>query len=106
MLYTYLTGRNRTATDQGGRLMHAVPEVEGASYPAYFGAALCGAKPGRRSNGWSDYRAPAATCPKCLAALAAMEQEPAPDCDWKEYDHIDSQALADYWDGVSRGQHD
>jgi hypothetical protein len=29
-----------------------------------------GAKPGKRSNGWSEYHPAAVTCPKCLAKLA------------------------------------
>jgi hypothetical protein len=73
MIYTYLIGRSRTATDSQGTRMHAVEVVAGQDYPAWFGPALCGAKPARRSNGWSDYRAPAATCPKCLAKLAKLQ---------------------------------
>jgi hypothetical protein len=46
-------------------------------------------------NAWAWKRTPA-------EALAAV-----PDAaDWKKYDHTDYQAQADYYDGVSRGQHD
>ena len=31
---------------------------------------LCGAKPGRRSAGWSSYPGEQVTCPKCLRKLA------------------------------------
>lgn len=70
MFYTYLTGRGRTGTDSTGPLVHAVDGFDG--FPN-FSKAICGAEPGRRSNGWSDYRAPAATCPKCLKKLAAQK---------------------------------
>jgi hypothetical protein len=64
MFYTYLTGRGRTGSDSTGPRIHALED--GTSE---FGKAICGAEPGRRSNGWSEYRAPAATCPKCLKKL-------------------------------------
>ena len=70
MRYTYLSGQNRTATERTGTLMHAI--ADDAGYPD-FSTALCGKKPGRRSNGWADYSAPAPTCPKCIAKLAAKE---------------------------------
>jgi hypothetical protein len=66
MIYSYLTGRGRTATDGMGVQIHAIKG--GDSYP-HFGKALCGAQPGKRSNGWSDYRADYATCPRCLKKL-------------------------------------
>jgi hypothetical protein len=59
-----LTGQCRTGSERGGRLAHAVPGM------SEWGKALCGAQPGRRSNGWSDYPAKAVTCPKCLEKLA------------------------------------
>ena len=59
-----LTGRCRTATDSAGTVAHAVAGV------SWWETALCGAKPGKRSNGWSEYRPSAVTCPKCLAKLA------------------------------------
>lgn len=74
MIFTYLTGRNRTGAEPTGTLIHAVEVEEGATYPSYFGKALCGAEPGRRSNGWSDYRAKEPTCPKCIKRLATMGQ--------------------------------
>jgi hypothetical protein len=33
------------------------------------GRALCGAKPGRRSAGWSPYPGEAVTCPRCLVKI-------------------------------------
>lgn len=62
---TYMSGSARTGSDNRGQLNHAVPVGAGL-----FGAALCGAKPGKRGNGWSEYTADAVTCPKCLAKLA------------------------------------
>jgi hypothetical protein len=61
-----LTGRcmNGAERDHGTRA-HAVPIGERK--------ALCGAKPGRRSVGWSSYRESTVTCPRCLKKLAKME---------------------------------
>lgn len=67
VFYTYLTGRGRTGTDATGPLIHAISS-DFDHYPS-FGSAICGAKPGKRSNGWSEYRADHATCPKCLKKL-------------------------------------
>lgn len=59
-----LIGRTRNATEPGGYRAHAVAE------DSWFAKALCGAQPGRRSNGWSEWTPSAITCPKCLAKLA------------------------------------
>jgi hypothetical protein len=62
-----MTGRTRTATDGAGSLAHAVAY---AQHPAGLHLpALCGARPGKRSGGWSEYRPAAVTCPRCLAKL-------------------------------------
>jgi hypothetical protein len=66
MIYTYLTGRGRTGSDSTGPLIHAVDTDD--SYPN-FTVAVCGAEPGPRSNGWSEYRAATPTCPKCIKRL-------------------------------------
>jgi len=64
-----LTGRCRTGSEQGGQLAHAVPG------DSWWETALCGAHPGRLSNGWSDnYHPDAVTCPKCLARLAKQQK--------------------------------
>ena len=55
------TCRNGAERDSG-RLYHAVPEGEWK--------AVCGAKPGRTSYGWSTHVGTAATCPRCLKKLA------------------------------------
>lgn len=57
-----MTGRcfNGAERDRG-RLYHAV-----ALDSRPWDAALCGAKPGMRGNGWSDYIGEAVTCPRCL----------------------------------------
>lgn len=70
MRYTYLTGRCANGWQRdSGTLYHAVPGT------SEWSKALCGAQPGRRSNGWSDYRAAAPTCPRCLAVLAKRQQQ-------------------------------
>ena len=71
----YLAGQCRTATDKGGRVLHAVAtdyhEVIG-----YPGPALCGREPGRRSAGWYSLPGPKnadqVTCPKCRKLMEAQ----------------------------------
>ena len=46
----YLTGRGRSGSDNTGTLFHALP----ADSDLTFRIALCGKKPGRLSNGWSE----------------------------------------------------
>ena len=70
-VFTYSTGMCRTATDNAGTVFHAVAVEDADAYPASFASALCGRKPGKRSNGWSDYRHDSATCPKCIKKLEA-----------------------------------
>lgn len=66
-----MTGRCANGFERdGGRLVHAIKSV---SFPGW-GAALCGAKPGSKGNGWSEHKQAAATCPRCLRKLA---QEPS-----------------------------
>lgn len=64
-----MAGSCRTATDKSGQLYHAVHTDEFPSYDA----ALCGKTPGRKGNGWSDWKAPRVTCPKCLAKLEEVK---------------------------------
>jgi hypothetical protein len=60
-----LTGRCANGAERdGGTKYHALAEREHV--------ALCGAKPGRRSVGWSDYAdsvrdVSKTTCPRCIA---------------------------------------
>src|SRR5688572_12887157 len=49
----------------GGSLYHA---VKGWS-------ALCGAKPGRRSAGWSEHQGDRVTCPKCQRKILKLEKD-------------------------------
>jgi hypothetical protein len=70
MYYSYLTGRGRTGSDSTGPLYHAILAPDG--YLPSFGKALCGAQPGRLSNGWSDHTSDHATCPKCLKKLEKL----------------------------------
>jgi hypothetical protein len=67
-LVRYLAGRcwNGAQRDAGTKF-HAVAPGDAA-----FGRALCGAEPGRRSNGWAEpHGARGVSCPKCLKRLAA-----------------------------------
>jgi hypothetical protein len=66
-----MAGSCRTATDITGQYAHAV-DVAGWGWET----ALCGKTPGRKGNGWSDYRPAAVTCPKCLAKLAKQAVQP------------------------------
>ncbi len=47
-----------------GRLSHAVRADNWQS--------LCGAEPGRRSAGWSEYADESVTCPRCLRKMKAQ----------------------------------
>lgn len=58
-----LIGRASTGAERGkGRLVHAVEDQH--TWPRFY-PALCGAKPGRRSAGWSETIETEVTCPKC-----------------------------------------
>ena len=65
MTYTpkILTGRCRTGSEKGGAVAHAVAGT------SEFATALCGARPGRLSNGWSEWKPDKVTCPKCLKKM-------------------------------------
>jgi hypothetical protein len=53
-----------------GRCADGFERGKGSRYHAVNGyVALCGAKPGRRSAGWSSHAGVAVTCPKCLRKL-------------------------------------
>lgn len=75
MNYAQLTGRLATGAQLGhGHLWHAVDTDR--EFPN-FATAVCGAKPGRRSNGWSDALGTAVTCPRCIKKLVKLK-EPTP----------------------------
>jgi hypothetical protein len=61
---------------QGGHGVR-VHAVEAGTTAAYcHGKAICGARPGRRSCGWSDVEKLPISCPKCQAKLIrALEAE-------------------------------
>lgn len=59
------------AERDSGHVWHA---VEAAALP--FGKALCGAEPGRHSNGWCDQAGAAVTCGRCLRRLKNQTQTP------------------------------
>jgi len=70
LYFLRMTGRCANGFERdGGKLVHA---IRSAGFPGW-GAALCGAAPGRKGNGWSEHAKEAATCPRCLKKLA---QEP------------------------------
>jgi hypothetical protein len=64
-----LTGRCADGAERdGGRLTHAIPEGAGR----FSARALCGAKPGKRSNGWSEPfdKSDAPSCARCNEKIA------------------------------------
>lgn len=65
--YRMMAGGCRTATDNHGQLVHAV--ISDDDPAEGYVPAMCGATPGRRSNGWSTYKAQEVTCPKCLKRM-------------------------------------
>ena len=68
-----MTGRCANGFERdGGKLWHAVAgDVTG------WGKAACGAKPGDRSNGWSESKGERVTCPRCLRIIAQSEDHQA-----------------------------
>ena len=71
MTYTpmTMTGMCRNGAQRdSGRLYHAVVE-DGVGWDK----ALCGARPGKRGNGWSAHHGAAVTCPRCLKKLGDAE---------------------------------
>ena len=57
---------------QGSRI-HALNRALPANqFEQVCGKALCGAKPGRRSAGWSYWPGMVVSCPRCLKALAKV----------------------------------
>ena len=75
-----LAGRCANGFEGGhGVLFHARIVAEYEYIPGEFGAsntALCGAKPGKRSAGWSSYQ-PAGrvvTCKRCLKKVEKLER--------------------------------
>jgi hypothetical protein len=69
VLAASLAGRCTSGEERGaGRLIHAVPAEQGMRLSGYLdivGSALCGAKPGRRSVGWSPSDR-SVSCPRCI----------------------------------------
>lgn len=76
---TYATGRCRSGIETGGTLYHAVPTTihNDYEYVSGWGKSLCGYTPGKKSNGWSDYRHGEVTCPKCTKRLEKMNDATA-----------------------------
>ncbi|WP_457748757.1 hypothetical protein [Sulfurimonas sp.] len=62
----YKQGMSRSSSDNIGNLTHAL------KIPRNDAAALCGAKPGKRSNGWIGDSKKKVTCLKCLEKLNAI----------------------------------
>ena len=62
-----LTGRCANGAERdGGSRWHAINPATHKS--------LCGAKPGRRSNGWGWEHGDDVTCPRCLAVIESAER--------------------------------
>ena len=66
-----LAGRCRSGSEPGGTRLHVVPDWK----PGGMNVAICGAKPGRTSAGWSSWPESIenANCPRCLKALKRKE---------------------------------
>jgi hypothetical protein len=59
-----------------GRCANGAERDGGSKYHAVAGyVALCGAKPGRRSAGWSLYPGDMVTCPRCRRKLEADDYD-------------------------------
>lgn len=54
------------AERDGGSLFHLVPDGAWKS--------LCGAKPGRKSAGWSPYKGASPTCIRCVSRQQKQEE--------------------------------
>lgn len=70
--FRFMAGRCRGDLDRAGHIAHIVPFDAGS-----FGKALCGAKPGKSGNGWSEYDSVEPTCGKCIARRPAPVDAPA-----------------------------
>lgn len=63
LYYLRMSGRCASGFERdSGRVVHA---IRSAGFPGWR-PALCGARPGRKGNGWSDGMQPAPTCPRCI----------------------------------------
>ena len=64
-----LSGRCANGAERdGGRRLHVIEE------DSVYGRAVCGARPGKRSNGWDEVDgAETPTCPRCLAKAANLD---------------------------------
>lgn len=61
-----MTGRCASGLEaDGGTRYHA---VNGGGWDR----AACGATPGSRGNGWSEYKGEEVTCPRCLKKVEAL----------------------------------
>lgn len=72
------SGRCTCGHERGqGSVLHAVPRGTILTTTQSDAKALCGAKPGARSAGWSSTPRPIdqVTCPRCLNAIAKLTLE-------------------------------
>jgi hypothetical protein len=65
-----LGGRQCATDGDKGVLTHAVPGERDIGGQVRGFRALCGAKPGRRSTGWSSLGVSVVDCPRCLKRAA------------------------------------
>lgn len=68
-----LAGRCADGMERGqGTKVHALANARrNAAFGDVYGDALCGAKPGRRSVGWTALDGHAITCPRCRRKMQA-----------------------------------
>lgn len=65
-----LAGRCSDGYERGqGMRVHALADARRPDATTVYGTALCGAKPGRRSVGWTPMDGTEITCPQCLKKL-------------------------------------
>lgn len=67
------TCRNGAERDSG-RLSHAVAIDANRGWAR----ALCGARPGKRGNGWSEHVEREVTCVRCITRMVRLNAAPAP----------------------------
>lgn len=69
-----MTGRCCNGAERDGGFRSHLVDIPENENGFHFQKAVCGAKPGKRGNGWSDYDELKVTCPKCLLKIQKLEE--------------------------------